>query len=87
MKVSYKLILWFFMWMVRYLKFQSSLNSKFAMALQYLKKEVTDKVDFLHADKHRSFLQNNFKTSGISFLEGDTIIIDGHDQAFSNYSK
>ena len=25
--------------------------------LQYLKKEVIDEVDFLHADKHKSFLQ------------------------------
>ena len=30
---------------------QSSQNSKFAMSLQYLKKEVKDEVDFLHADK------------------------------------
>ena len=29
-----------------------SQNSKFAMSLQYLKKEV----DFVHADKHQSFL-------------------------------
>ena len=35
------------------------------MSLQYLKKEVRDKVDFLHADKHQSFLQVNFKTLGI----------------------
>ena len=27
---------------------QSSQNSKFAMSLQYLKKEVRDEVDFLH---------------------------------------
>ena len=25
--------------------------------MQYLKKEVSDEVDFLHADKHESFLQ------------------------------
>ena len=54
---------------------QSSQNSRFATSLQYLKKEVIDKVDFLHADKHQSFLQ------------GDAIIINGHDQAFSKYSK
>ena len=46
---------------------QISQNSKFAMSLQYLKKEVRDEVEFLHADKHQSFLQ------------GDTIITDGHD--------
>ena len=31
---------------------QSSRNSKFAMSLQYLEKEVIDEVGFLHADKH-----------------------------------
>ena len=40
---------------------QSSQNSKFAMFLQYLKKEVRD-VDFLHADKHQSFRQVDFNT-------------------------
>ena len=29
------------------------------------KKEVRDEVDFLHADKHRSFLQADFSTLGI----------------------
>ena len=29
---------------------QSSQNSMFAMSVQYLKKEVSDEVDFLHAD-------------------------------------
>ena len=46
---------------------QISPNSKFAMSLQYLKKEVRDEVEFLHADKHQSFLQSG------------TIITDGHD--------
>ena len=27
--------------------------SKFAISLQYLKKEVRDKVDFFHADNHQ----------------------------------
>ena len=40
-------------------------NTKFAMSLQYLKKEVRDEVDFLHADKHQSFLQVDFNTLGI----------------------
>ena len=53
----------------------NSQNSKSAMPLQYLKKEVWDEVNFLYADKHQSFLQ------------GDTITIDSHDQAFSKYSK
>ena len=35
------------------------------MSLRYLKKEVTDEVDFLHADKHQSFLQIGFNTFGI----------------------
>ena len=35
------------------------------MYLKYLKKEVRDEVDFLHADKHQSFLQVNFNTLGI----------------------
>ena len=62
----------------------SSQISKFAMPLQYLKKEVRYEVDFLHADKHQSFLQVDFNTLGMSnFLQGDTIIINGHDQAFS----
>ena len=42
------------MGMVKYS--QNSRNSKFAMFLQYLKK------DFLHADKHQSFLQVDFST-------------------------
>ena len=40
-------------------------NRKFAMFLQYLKKEVRDEVDLLHADKHQSFLQVDFNTLGI----------------------
>ena len=41
------------MWMFKYS--QSSQNSKCAMSLQYLKKDVRDEVDFLHADKHQNF--------------------------------
>ena len=44
---------------------QNSQNSKFAMSLQYLKKEVRDEVDFLHADKHQSFLPVDFSTLAI----------------------
>ena len=44
---------------------QRSQNSKFAVYLQYLKKEVRDEVDFLHADKHQSFLQVDFNSLGI----------------------
>ena len=34
-------------------------NNKFAISLRYLKKELSDEVDFLHADKHESLLQIN----------------------------
>ena len=34
---------------------QSPQSNKFAISLQYLKKEVTNGVHFLHADKHQSF--------------------------------
>ena len=44
---------------------QNSQKSKFVMSLQYLKKEVRDEVDFLHADKHQSFLQADFNTLGV----------------------
>ena len=50
-------------------------NNNFAISLQYLKKEVSDEVDFLYADKHESFLQI------------DTMIIDGGDQAFPKFPK
>ena len=36
---------------------QITQNNKFAISLQYLKKEVNGGVDLLHADKHESFLQ------------------------------
>ena len=52
-----------------------SQNDKFAISLQYLKKEVCDKVDFLVADKHKSFLQI------------DTMISDGDGQAFPKSPK
>ena len=67
---------------------QSSQNTNFAMSLQYLKKEVKDEVDFSPADKHQSFLKVYFSMLGIKIsYKVDTNIINGHDQAFSNYSK
>ena len=36
---------------------QVTKNNTFAISLQYLKKEVSDEVDFLHADKHESLVQ------------------------------
>ena len=53
------------------------------MSLQYVKKEVRDEVDFLHADKHQNDLQvdyNNLSDTIQRFLQGDTIIIDEHDE-------
>ena len=43
--------------------------------LQYLQKEMSDEVDFLHAGKHESFLQIG------------TMIFDGDVQAFSKFPK
>ena len=53
---------------------QSTQNIKFAESLQFLKKEVRDKVDFF-CSKHQSSQQI------------DTIIYDGHGQTCENYSK
>ena len=36
---------------------QNTQNKKFDISLQYLKREVNDKVDFLHAGKHENLLQ------------------------------
>ena len=44
---------------------QSSQNGKFARSLQYLREEVRD-ADFLHADKHQSFLQVDFNSLSIN---------------------
>ena len=34
-------------------------NNKIALSLQYIKKEVSDEIDFSHVDKHESSLQIN----------------------------
>ena len=54
---------------------QITQNNKFAISLNYLKKDVTNEVDFLHADKHESFLQI------------DTMISNGDGQVFTKLSK
>ena len=36
---------------------QITQNRKFAISLQYRKREVNDEVDFLHADQHENLLQ------------------------------
>ena len=50
-------------------------NSKFAISLQYFKKEFSDEVDFLHVDKYESFLQI------------DNMIFDGDGQVFPKFPK
>ena len=66
---------------------QITQSNKFAISLQYLK-ELSDEVDFLHADKHQNFLKVYFNTLGIKVsYKIDIIIINRHDQAFSSYSK
>ena len=52
-KVSYNVILSLLMGMIKYS--QNTRRNKFAISLQYLKKEVRNRVHFLHADKHQSF--------------------------------
>ena len=49
-----KLILSFWMYLTEHS--QITQCNKFAITLQYLKKEISDEVDFLHADKHQRFL-------------------------------
>ena len=45
--------------------FQSLQKSKFAMSLQYLKKQIRDEVEFLDVGKHQSFLRADFNTFGV----------------------
>ena len=54
---------------------QITQSKKFATSLKYLKKEVSNEVDFLHADKHESFLQT------------DTITFGEDGQAFPKFPK
>ena len=73
MEVFYKLTL--SLWVCATRHSQSTQNKKFAISLQYLKKELSDEVDFLNIDQHQSFLQI------------DTMIFDGiikHFQSFKN---
>ena len=51
-KVSNKAILSLLMGMVKHS--QSTQNNKFAISLQYLKKEVRNGANFLYTDKHQS---------------------------------
>ena len=55
------------------------------MSLQYIRKEVRDEVDFLHAGKRQSFLKVDFNTLAIK-VSYKVILSFSHDQAFSKYS-
>ena len=44
---------------------RSSQSSNFPISLKYFTKELRNENDFLHADKHQSFLQVDFNTLGI----------------------
>ena len=37
---------------------QTTQNKRFAISLQYVKKEISDKVNFFLADKHESLATN-----------------------------
>ena len=54
---------------------QTTQNNKLAISLHYLKKDMSDEVDFLHADKQESFLQI------------DTMIFDEDGQGFLKLPK
>ena len=69
MKTSYKLTVSLLLAIARYA--QSTQSSKFVISLQYLK--GMDEVDFLHTDKHQTFIQV------------DLINLGGHGQACPNY--
>ena len=54
-EVFYMLMLSFWVCVTRHA--QSTQNNQFAISLQYLKKDVSDELDFLHADKHKGLPQ------------------------------
>ena len=72
-KDFFNLILSFLVHVARHA--QITQNNKFAISLQYPKKEVSDEIDFLHADKHERFLQIY------------TMIFDWDDQVSSKFPK
>ena len=58
------------------------------MSLQYFNKEVRDEVWFFACRKTSKWPTSWFLHFGHQrFLQDDTIIIDKHDEAFSEYSK
>ena len=54
-KDFFKLLLSFYVCVTRHA--QITQDNKVAVSLQYLKKELSDEFDFLHADKHEILLQ------------------------------
>ena len=50
-------------------------NNKYAIYMQYVKKEVSDKIYFWQVHKHKGSLQS------------DTTIFDGDDQTFPKFPK
>ena len=57
------------------------------MSLQYLKKEGIDEVDFFACRLASNFPASRFQHfDHQSFLQGNTIVVDGQEQAFSKYS-
>ena len=54
-KGFFKMILTFQVCVAKHV--QITQNNKFAISLQYLKKEVSEDTEFLHAGKHESLLQ------------------------------
>ena len=60
---------------------QSFQNSKFAMLLQYLKRESGDGADILHVDKYQRFLQID------AIIFGVCVCVCVRGQPFPNYPK
>ena len=55
---------------------QSTQSNKFAISLQYLKKGVKDRVNFLHGNKHRILSQHClFNGSCQTWLVGNNLAI------------
>ena len=42
-------------------------NNKVAISLQYIKKEVSDKIGFSHVDKHRGAVKHSQSAQNIKF--------------------
>ena len=72
-KGFFKLILSFYVCAARHA--QITQNNKFAISLQHLKKEVSDDVHFLHANKQLLLVTNWYYD------------FDGDGQAFPKFSK